>query len=85
MSIVLPLLQFFHVEDLSREVVVSSVINALTENIKLVRKISQALMYKCFDIAVIFTATISCFVSESMLMIEKVDIRLVIFSSRVSW
>ena len=40
-------------------------------------------MYKCFDIAVMFTATISCFVSESMLMIEKVDIRLVIFSSRV--
>ena len=40
-------------------------------------------MYKCFDITVIFTATISCFVSESMLMIEKVDIRLVIFSSRI--
>jgi hypothetical protein len=39
----LPLLQFFHVEDLSREVVVASVINTLSENIKLVRKISQAL------------------------------------------
>jgi hypothetical protein len=42
MSIVLPLVQFFHEEDLSREVVVSSVINTLSENIKLVRKISQA-------------------------------------------
>jgi hypothetical protein len=39
----LPLLQFFHVEDLSREVVVSSVMNTLSENIKLVRKILQAL------------------------------------------
>jgi hypothetical protein len=43
MSIVLPQVQFFHVDDLSREVVVSSVINTLSENIKLVRKISQAL------------------------------------------
>ena len=42
MSIVLPLLQFFNVEDLSREVV-SSVINTVNGNIKLVRKISQAL------------------------------------------
>ena len=40
-------------------------------------------MYKCFDIAVIFTTAISTFVSESMLMIQKVNIRLVIFSSRV--
>ena len=42
MSIVLPLVQFFNVEDLSREVV-SSVINTVNGNIKLVRKISQAL------------------------------------------
>jgi hypothetical protein len=42
MSIVLPLAQFFNVEDLSREVA-SSVINAVNGNIKLVRKISQAL------------------------------------------
>jgi hypothetical protein len=42
MSIVLPLVQFFNVEDLSREVA-SSVINTLSEDIKLVRKISQAL------------------------------------------
>jgi hypothetical protein len=42
MSIVLPLAQFFNVEDLSREVV-SSVINTVNGNIKLVRKISQAL------------------------------------------
>ena len=42
MSIVLPLAQFFNVEDVSREVV-SSVINAVNGNIKLVRKISQAL------------------------------------------
>ena len=42
MSIVLPLAQLFNVEDLSREVV-SSVINTVNGNIKLVRKISQAL------------------------------------------
>jgi predicted nucleic-acid-binding protein len=36
MSILLPLVQFFHVEDLSREVVVSSVINTLSENINFI-------------------------------------------------
>ena len=42
MSTVLPFAQLFNVEVLSREVV-SSVINTVNENIKLVRKISQAL------------------------------------------
>jgi hypothetical protein len=41
MSIVLPLAQFFNVEDLSREVV-SHFINTVSEKLKLVRKISQA-------------------------------------------
>ena len=40
MSIVLPFAPSFSVEDLSREVV-STVINTVSENIKLVRKISQ--------------------------------------------
>lgn len=40
MSIVLPFTSFFSVEDLSREVL-SSVVNTVTENIRLVRKISQ--------------------------------------------
>jgi hypothetical protein len=42
MSIVLPLAKFFNVEDLSREVV-TDFINTVSVNIKLVRKISQAL------------------------------------------
>ena len=40
MSIVLPLISFFSVEDLSREVA-STVINMVTGNIRLVRKLSQ--------------------------------------------
>jgi hypothetical protein len=40
MSIVLPLISFFSVEDLSREVA-STVINKVTGNIRLVRKLSQ--------------------------------------------
>ncbi len=40
MSIVLPLTSFFSVDDLSREVT-STVINKVTGNIRLVRKLSQ--------------------------------------------
>jgi hypothetical protein len=40
MSIVLPLTSFFSVEDLSREVA-STVINKVTGNIRLVRKLSH--------------------------------------------
>ena len=41
MSIVIPFTSFFSVEDLCREVV-SSVANTVSENIRLVRKLSQA-------------------------------------------
>ena len=40
MSLVLPFTSFFSVDDLSREVA-STVINTVTENIRLVRKLSQ--------------------------------------------
>ena len=48
MSIVLPSTSFFSVEDLCRDVE-SSVVNTVSENIRLVRKLSQAFTppFKC--------------------------------------
>ena len=48
MSIVLPFTSFFSVEDLCRDVV-SSVVNTVNGNIRLVRKLSQAFTpsFKC--------------------------------------
>jgi hypothetical protein len=48
MSIVLPFTSFFSVEDLCREIV-SSVVNTVSENVRLVRKLSQTFTppFKC--------------------------------------